>query len=606
MSDGSKYTVFVQIWKDHDLHQIHVLNETPFIDGSRILTITGSPQSFRDTSYGYGLGQIAYFPNTMEGYSKRYYFASSFNNDVTMDDARTKLKETGDNIWIEILRNLWSTLFGRICITDDKGDSGLITSDFQIVKMNGDVFNTKLIAVLEEGKTEIASYSIPDCLNLSHKEFFYCVPGPISLMFPSILMLAFPTPASVDVFYGSRSLNPLPLYGKSHCAVNFATSNGDLNVGISQEHNKLQRFASLTRSLGSTEFVSTGFEPGLISEDYKFTGYYGSELSFPSDTVLGIKPGYRMRLANGYFVDQAIYANHIWRDCTWEYGMVAMIDAIYANLIGATVQNGEWIIQDGYVASNIKTGLKSRLRISMVGDQAITLIGFSGQSITVKIVKTDTVKVAVMSDYKFDSPSKWTKPSPPKETKLFEHQSYSEFTKQLKVDGTIKYTIQVEYWSKFNTHQIHILEQETPNTVKITGSSQTVRKGAYGYWFGYIAQFPSTMIKKYPKWYYFASAFNCDITIPADDAGNGGTSQGGTKIKENGNPALIRTLRGVWRSLIGKECEMVDTGIEAFVTSHFRLVTFDGNIHSTALIVQFQENSTVITGYRIESCHTLS
>jgi hypothetical protein len=402
-------------------------------------------------------------------------------------------------------------------------------------------------------------------------------------------------------YYGNQS-GQKESVGEGYCAVSGIVGGSDVGLIQSRNKNAEVRFASLKMTLGSFELVSTGFEK---FPDHNFGFDHPNLFIFPSDTVLGMTQGQRNWRFHVFYHNLNEYNNQPWVDCTWEYEMIAHIDSLYAQLIGANVEN-TWTIQSGYQAvRQDNQDHVIRISVTLTDSSQMVIKGFTGNSVTVNLQRIpgspagSGFQIEVSDVLKFDSLSKWTKPNPPSKRGFFDIARTHHFVRSGYVGLNSLYTVRMRTWPENWFHQVtishEILGLEDPERIiKFVGSPQKLRTYTYRYWFGRITNFPNTLPGNFSTWYYFSSLFNADVSIPIGEDG-----KETKKLKNSGSTKFIELAEGVWNNLVGVECKYPD-GIIGYISTDFQVITFDGRVKSVTLVFKRDESN-----FYIEECDIL-
>jgi hypothetical protein len=398
-----------------------------------------------------------------------------------------------------------------------------------------------------------------------------------------------PYDAHANIFYGQQNKQPQMLL-RGLCGYATDIQGKLIDVGVFQGKDNKVRFASynvLTSELASTGFENFEHNTIFFKRDEFFI--------FPSDKVLGLSTSSYLLFDNYFNHRSQYYFNYGKNEESWEfctpvqYSPIAIIDSLYAQLIGSTV-NSTWTIQPGYQAVSAGEG-RSRLRVQLFEDSLI-IRGFNMKSIT---VKRDADKIFKLPNYEFDEISKWTNPPIPQKRRKFDFVQYQKFTRHS--PGRSNYTVQVQMWKVTWFHQIHILhktEDKRGTVFEMTGSSQESMNSSYWYWFGHVTNFPQNLAGNFSKWYYFDSFMNCDVTL-----GEKGVKL--TTVLDKGDP-MIDALISFWDlKLVGQICTYNKTKKKGYLTYDFQMVTFDGDIHPVRL-TGIIGKSLHVKSYSIPEC----
>jgi hypothetical protein len=386
--------------------------------------------------------------------------------------------------------------------------------------------------------------------------------------------------AELNYFYGSEI--PLKIeFGRCKKTL-------DLRIFIQKEYSNnanLYRFATLDYWMpGSFQLVSTGFEKDFednVSDEW---------IATPSDTVLGIYP-WRMPVTTS--TSKTGEQSTVDACDVSDYSVLAAFDRIYSFLIGCIVDS--WVLQAGYRAYSSRLSKRSRISVH-VTPKNIILRGFNRQSISLSFTSIRSIKTTGPCQLHYDVPTR-IRPETPKvrENVFADYSKTHDFSKTGDASQNISFTARVEKWtdktSRQNIHRISTVIQEKFGDGVLYKASGTCRKRTgygYKYWFGRIETFP---YPEYPKWYYFISSFNIDVTTDT-----------GLKLKQDTGLTVLGPMWLYWENnLIGKLC-ILRNGEHAYLTDDFQIVTFDGEVKRVHLVAQTEIGSNIILKYYIEEC----
>jgi hypothetical protein len=331
------------------------------------------------------------------------------------------------------------------------------------------------------------------------------------------------------------------------------------------------RFGTLRLEDDSVELVSTGFEK--FTHNFINSGDLYSVIS-PSDQLLGIVPW------------KAVHSISTVSCKLSDYPSFAIIENAYSALVGATV-NDEWVIQPGYIAESKLQRKKSRLVASLnTKTSVLILTGFSKNSLSIPLPVPPNQRF-----FSFDQPSKWKNPRKPYQRYFVSSDvTPNEFTR---TDKHQLIHVRVEQWFSSYQHrvtQVNVVPLSSPEirqSYTITGSPRHRYRGWYKYGFGTVHALPEPFNER--SYYFYTYMVNKDITL--DSYG---------KLKNRGDDEIVDTLTFFWKTLVGKECELVNGEI-AYISFDFQIVTFDGQVISVTLKVEMSREFSV-SKYEIDRC----